>query len=489
MKITMEKQEIIAYVQRQIVSTSDRLRTLTHDRLGRPYPKRYIFVKLEEYLRDFLAKQEDSPRSIIITGLRGVGKTTVLAQACANLLQKNIIPSQRVLFLSLEEVVSVLDSSLAESLDAFQEIIGEKLDRTNTPVFLFIDEVQKDAHWGAILRSLYEKNKNIFIFCTGSSAVELQTNADIARRFLFEKLPPLSFGEYQMIHHQVYPVTGIKKKIIESLYFANSGKDGFDQLAQLQPSVLSYWTKAHRDDVEHYMKVGTLPFALSFPNEDAVNEDAVYDAIYLMLDAVATKDLVQFGKFEHDTLLAVKRLLFILAENDTTSMYQLERVLGISRLTIQNVLEALEKTELLIRIPAHGSNMTVAKQPVKYLFMSPAIRMSFFRITGNPQTFQTRKGKLLEDLVGTHLYREFVSRGAGTVRYDATQGGADFILQIENKRQIAIEVGLGAKDKKQLIQTMKKMPCEYGITISTNILAWDSEHRIMNLPMDYFLMM
>ncbi len=478
----MEKVEIIAYVQCQMASTSDRLRRFTHDRMGKPYPKRYIFFKLEKYLRDFLAKLEQSPRSIIITGLRGVGKTTVLAQACTDLLQKSV-PSQRILFLSLEEIVSVLDSTLTDVLEVYQEIIGEQLDSANTPVFLFLDEVQKDPRWGAVLRSLYEKNKNIFIFCTGSSAVELQTNADIARRFIFEKLPPLSFGEYQMIRRQVKPTTGIKQKMIGALYFANSGKDGFNQLAELQQSVLSYWSKARRDDVEHYMKVGTLPFALSYPNEDAV-----YEAISLMLDSVATKDLVQFGKFEHDTLLAVKRLLFILAENDTTSIYQLERVLGISRLTIQNVLEALEKTELLIRVPAHGSNMTVAKQPAKYLFMSPAIRMSFFRITGNIQTFQTRKGKLLEDLVGAHLYREFISRGAGTLRYDATQGGADFILQIENKRQIAIEVGLGSKDKKQLIQTMKKISCEYGITISANTLAWDEDLHILDLPMDHFLM-
>ncbi len=479
----MEKTEIIAYVQGQMASTSDRLHAFTHDRRGKSYPKRYIFFKLEKHLRDFLAKLEQSPRSIIITGLRGVGKTTVLAQACTDLLQKSV-PSQRVLFLSLEEIVNVLDSSLADMLNAFQEIIGERLDSTSTPVFLFLDEVQKDSHWGAILRSLYEKNKNIFIFCTGSSAVELQTNADIARRFLFEKLPPLSFGEYQMIRRRVNPVAGIKQKLIGALYFANSGLDGVNQLEQLRQSVLSYWAKASRDDVEHYMKVGTLPFALSFPNEDAV-----YDAISLMLDAVASKDLVQFGKFEHDTLLAVKRLLFILAENDTTSIYQLERVLGISRLTIQNVLEALEKTELLIRVPAHGSNMTVAKQPAKYLFMSPAIRMSFFRITGNAQTFQTRKGKLLEDLVGAHLYREFVSRGAGKVRYDAVQGGADFVLQIENKRQIAIEVGLGEKDKKQLIQTMKKIPCQYGVAISANTLAWDAKLHILDLPLDYFLMM
>ena len=35
---------------------------------------------------------------------------------------------------------------------------------------------------------------------------------------------------------------------------------------------------------------------------------------------------------------------------------------------------------------------------------------------------------------------------------------------------------------------MKKIPCEYGIAISTNTLAWNNELRILDLPLDYFLM-
>jgi len=119
-------------------------------------------------------------------------------------------------------------------------------------------------------------------------------------------------------------------------------------------------------------------------------------------------------------------------------------------------LDALEKAEVLIKIPAYGSNMTAAKKANKYLFMSPAIRMSFYYITGLESTFLVRQGKLLEDLVGSHLYREFILKNQAAIRYDSEEGGADFILQILNKKQIIIEVGLGEKGTKKLSAPWKK---------------------------------
>jgi len=478
----MEKIEIIKYIQGQMASTPERLQTFTHERSGKLFPKRHIYVKLQKYLADFGERKKETPRALVITGLRGVGKTTVMAQICASTL-KTQPASDHILFLSLEEAVQVLGVGISEVLDAFEDVIGESLERTQRDIYLFLDEVQKDPQWSSVLRSLYEKNKNIFICCTGSSAVELQTNADLARRFYFEKLPPLSFGEYQMITHGTYAMKGLKQLIGDALYKTPSGKDAYARLLKCETAINQYWAKVDRTDIDTYLKVGTMPFALTMPKEDAV-----YDAISLMLDKVTTKDLLEFGRFDQDTLLAMKRLLFLMAESDTMSSYQLERTLGIKRLTVQNMLDTLEKTELLIRVPAYGSNMTVAKKPSKYLFMSPAIRMSFLRMTGNQATFQTRKGRLLEDLIGAHLYREFVSRGAGQIRHDAEQGGADFILQIADRRQIALEVGIGKKDDRQLLQTMKKISCAYGITFSSGSLSWDEEKSTLRVPLDYFFL-
>ena len=121
--------------------------------------------------------------------------------------------------------------------------------------------------------------------------------------------------------------------------------------------------------------------------------------------------------------------------------------------------------------------------------MSSAIRMSFFSISGQENTFMTRKGKLLEDSVGSHLYREFILRGGGAFRYDSAQSGADFILQIGNKKQIIIEVGLGKKDRKQILSSMNRINSEYGIVFSSNPLTIDQAEKIINVPLDYYFLM
>jgi predicted AAA+ superfamily ATPase len=178
-----------------------------------------------------------------------------------------------------------------------------------------------------------------------------------------------------------------------------------------------------------------------------------------------------------------------MAENDVTSLTTLADKFGLSRLTLANIFDVLEKAELLVKISPHGSNMTIANKPNKYLFMSPAIRMSFFYFSGNEGTYSTRQGKLLEDSIGAHLYREFILRGVGVIRYDSAQGGADFILQIGNDRKIVIEVGLGKKDKKQVMATMRKIKSDYGIIFSSNELNMDMQENIVSVPLDYYFLM
>ena len=121
--------------------------------------------------------------------------------------------------------------------------------------------------------------------------------------------------------------------------------------------------------------------------------------------------------------------------------------------------------------------------------MSPAIRMSFFYFTGQESTYLTRQGKLLEDSIGAHLYQEFILKGQGAIRYDSEQGGADFILQILNNKQIIIEVGLGNKNKKQILNSMKKINSDYNLIFSNSGLEFDKESKIVSIPLDYYFLM
>ena len=472
-------QELVQYLQQQIRTTDERLKRFTHDAAGKKYPSRFMFVKLRQYINDFLLKKTGS-RMVIIPGFRGVGKTTLMSQLCVDYKSKN----KNVLFLSVEDAKNLFDAGIAELMSAYENILGDNLESLKEPVLIFLDEIQSDPKWAITLKSLFEKTSNVFFCCTGSSAVILQTTTNLARRAVFEKMPPMCFTEYEMIKNGEYPPSGLKEKIRQAIYFSKDSNDAYSNLLPLQPAVNQYWAKVNRNDIKNYLSYGSLPFALMMPGETAV-----YDAISMLLDKIIKFDLPTLGNFDVDTLGAVKRILFAIAENDTTSLHELGGKFEINRLTITGIFDALEKAELLIRIPAYGSNMTVAKKPAKYLFMSPAIRMSFFYFTGQESTYLTRQGKLLEDSIGSHLYREFILRNQGAIRYDSAQGGADFILQILNNRQIIIEVGMGNKNIKQIASSMEKINSIYNIIFSSSELSINPELKTIFIPLDYYFLM
>ncbi len=470
--------DLVPYLQQQIRTADRRLRRFTHDPGGKAYPGRFIFKKIEKYINDFLLKKA-GPKMVIIPGFRGVGKTTLMAQIC-----RTFQTNHQTLFLSVEDAKNLFDVGISELMTAYESILGQDLESVTTPILIFLDEIQSDPKWSVTLKSLFEKTSNVFFCCTGSSAVMLQTTSNLARRAVFEKMPPLCFTEFEMIKNNIYPVPGLKENLRQAVYFSANADQAYQHLKELQKDVHQYWIKADRHDIKKFVSYGTLPFSFMMPNEVAV-----YDSISLLLDKIIKLDLPALGSFDIQTLGAVKRILFAIAENDTTSLKLLEERFGINRLTIANIFDALEKAEVLIRVPAYGSNMTVAKKPVKYLFMTPAIRMSFFYFTGQENTYLSRQGKLLEDLIGSHLYREFIVRSQGAIRYDSAQGGADFILQIQNSKQLIIEVGLGSKDKKQILTSMKKINSDYNLIFSAASLQIDQESRTVSVPLEYYLLM
>lgn len=471
--------ELVEYLQKELLTTDARLKRFTHDPKGRKYPQRFMFVKIQKLVDGFLAKQQ-SNRLVIIPGFRGVGKTTLMAQIASEYKTK----IRRTLFLSVEDLRNFFDAGITDIASAYEEILGTNLETVKEPILIFLDEIQSDPNWALALKSLYEKTSNIFFCCTGSSAVVLQTTSDLARRAIFEKMPPMCFMEYVMLKNEVYPTTGLKDTIRQAIYFSTNAKEIYDTLNQIKSNVNQYWARVDRKEITSYLSFGSLPFTMRFSEETIA-----YERIQLLLDRIIQKDLPSLGSFDNETLGSIKRILLAISEDDRTSLNTLEKNIGISRLTIASVFDALEKAEVLIKVPAYGSNMTVAKKPNKYLFMSPALRMSFFHITGKRETFQTRQGKLLEDAVGSHLYREFIMRGKGAFRYDSAQGGADFILQIQNKKQIVIEVGMSEKTNKQVLETSKKIGSDYNIVYSSRDLRLDDDNQIVSVPLDFYFLM
>lgn len=468
------------YIQNQISQGSHRLRGHITDTLGKVYPKRPFYKKIEKCLEDFISKKTEQ-RWVVIPGLRGVGKTTILAQIFLSLTSRYDIT--RLLYISLDEVTTLLGSNLAETLEAFESILGKSFEKLEEPVFIFVDEAQYDPNWGVALKTLFDKTKKVFILTTGSSAISLQANTDIHRRAFFNKLYPLSFTESQNLKHEIKIPEELSHKLKQAVYFSKNTGEIYKSLSLLKSEVLQYWSRVDKYEIQNYLINGTLPFALGMETTRG------YESILGLLDKMIAKDIESLKLFDAQTVANIKRLLFLLADaNDVLSVSKLPNLVGIgSSITIQRVFSVLEQAELLIRIPPYGSQKSRITKPSKYLFMSPSIRMALLGLVGKETSMQTRMGKLLEDAVGLHLRHELKEQGE--IAYDQATGGADFILQMTNQKEIVIEVGMGKKDLTQVKNTMEKIKSDIGILISDNELEYHQKEKIISLPLQYFFLM
>ncbi len=473
----MNKEKIIYFLNEQIAHADFRAKAYVFDDNHQKYPQRNIYVKMNAHLDKFL-KGNTSNRWITLTGLRGAGKTTILSQIFSDCKNKDAYR----LFLSLDQTSQILNVSLDEIISTYEELIGKSLESLDKPLLLFLDEVQYDTKWAITLKSIFDRSNKVFIFATGSAALLMNTNPDITRRAVFEKLFPLSFTEYLKIKHQKYEEKGLGKEIREAIFSANNAKEVFDRLEILQKKANKYYLGIARYEFAKYLNYGSLPFMVA-----SDNEAIVYDQINKTLDRVVSGDIASTGRFGTDIVSKIPAILYSVADMDAFNFSTLSTAFNISRPKVIEIFELLEHTEVLHRIYPYGSHLNQARKPSKYLFSSPAFRAMYYKMIGNTISEENAKGKLLEDLVCMYLYRILYKNPGQSLTYDSAKGGADFILGLGTKKFV-IEVGSGKKGYKQIMNTSKKVNAIYSLIISNSNLEYSKEFNAVKIPLSLFLL-
>ncbi|MCL6087144.1 MAG: ATP-binding protein [Actinobacteria bacterium] len=147
--------------------------------------KRKIFSEVYKYI--------NLRQILIFTGLRRVGKTTLMFQIIDFLISdKNIHPIQ-ILYFSFDESIE----NLEEILKNYEtEILKEKI--STIQVYLFFDEVQKLENWPSKIKIIYDLYPNVKIFLSGSAAINLKkgTRESLAGRYFDFVIETLDFDEY-----------------------------------------------------------------------------------------------------------------------------------------------------------------------------------------------------------------------------------------------------------------------------------------------------
>lgn len=399
---------------------------------------RFILDELIERVNDYL--EEGKTGTILLPGLRGTGKTTLLGQLYFYILSK----TSEVVYIPVDEL-SLLGFNLYESIEKYIELF-----RPEKPIIL-LDEVHYDKKWELTLKVLHDRMRYLII-ATGSSALRLRESPDLARRARHIDVKPLTFLEY---HH----LKGEKVKRIglEALFEFNE-----DLLGKAIRKGLRY------GEYERYLRLGSLPVALELSEREA------YETIFMLVERIVYKDLKEVRNFDASTLDSAMKLLFVLAnpKGERFSYERLSKTLGVSKSTVIELVRAFVRSGLLIEIPPVGSLTKKVRKSPKLKFLSPSMRASIVH-----KFESVDEAALLEDAVAFYLH------SVGRLEYEPGKGGADFLL-IRNGKRYVVEVGLGKDDSSQVKRSIKRLKAEKGIVIGKE---FDVRDDILMIPWWGFL--
>lgn len=480
------------YLQNQLVRAAKDLEQYLNDKKGHPYKPRYLFEDIKKCIDDFIAGKTEV-RIYGIPGLRGIGKTTLVAQIYKYILSKY---PNNLLYISVDQITELLQSNLYATLLEFQNIIGTQFSGLTKPYFLFIDEIHFDSRWPSVLKWIYDGSRNVFVICTGSSALSLQAKAsDLARRIIYKKMYPMNFTEYINLKthkaaHEKSLITPISIPselsgvVREAVLYSPDANACYNKLKSVASDIKDYWLSVDKMEIDKYLRYGTMPFAIHEENENT--------CAYLaneIIDRVIEKDLPELRKFNQNTLSRAKHILLMTAGSDEVSFTSFAKNLtDISIVTLMELFDAFEKAEMLIRAHPYGSVFKKVRKPSKYHFMSPALRLSLLRTVESNAVFSKYLGKFLEDIVALSVYRHLREPKLSHLDYDSAKNGADFIIQMGMKN-IALEVGYGKKGIKQVINSMKKHRSAYGMVVSRDPLEFIESENIIKIPLETFLLL
>jgi len=341
-----------------------------------------------------IAKALSDSRIIVITGMRRVGKTTAVRW----LLDQ--ISTNNKLFMDLER----LDQRAVFEEQNYDLVLNyfrnQGLDPSK-PMTIALDEIQYVPNLPSVIKYLYDHFGIKFIL-TGSSSFYLKNyfSESMAGRKIIYEMFPLSFGEFLSFKGIPY----YRRHSFSEMLF---DKHEYERL------------KAHYDE---FIKYGGLPNVVLEPNPEVKREilNDIFSS-YINIDVQTLADFRKIGELQ--------RLLQILAirMGNRIDYSKLSLIVGISRPTLNEYLEFLEKTYIIYQLPAYSSVDKSVALGKKLYFRDNGIA-SILAYPG--------EGALYENAIFNQL------RDYGELAYlsKGKEFEIDFILNAGNSEATALEV-------------------------------------------------
>ncbi len=462
-----EKEHLLKYTFEKLSEAPK----LVETHLKHIHGHRNAYFELKKHADNFMKDEnsENAERLIVLPGLRGVGKTTIVFQIYNYLTNEKKIPHDRILYFSADELKAYLDKKILDVIDTFIRYIHRTSPTyLEEKLFIFVDEAHYDPEWSETAKVLFDKNRKIFMIFTGSSALSLELNVDAARRATKEIVFPMNFSEYLILKWGLILPKDTSESVINLIFHSNDDlfvENAILKETELIKKLLSLKIrKPIEEEWNDFVCFNGFPFTLNITQTES------HEKIYDMVERVVEKDVFSIHSFNINTRNIVFRILSFLALQPPggTSDAKLSKYLGVSPTLVQNILNAIENARLIFSIKPYGGAGKTIRKPWKYYFLSPSINAAMRSKLGHFNISDRHMfGVLLETLVASSLIRmKETSNPFMGIFYDPQEEGVDFLIHDGEGNIIPIEVGYGEKNKRQIEKAIEKYNSKWGVIVS-----------------------
>jgi len=456
-------------------------------------PTRYIFSYFKKIIDGFLTDEiNEFEKIILLPGIRGVGKTTLLMQIFkiekflnpnnswdAKILQNLNKLDYRFYFdvskFHFEQI------TLNEFFKFFEKVNNFNFVGLDKKIILLLDEVHFDDRWSLFLKILFDStkgHKNLLVIATGSSAINLKISADLMRRSTVKELFPMKFNEYLILKHNIFPIKNLSQELKEIIFNSKDAKEVFRKLKDKKSEIDRFFANLPFGCEDEFFKNGGFPFVVGLQNQVEIAE-----RIKNVINGIITKDIITLKRFKTETISKINDLLYLLANSDLISYEKLLNALRIDNIrTLSALLDVLVMSGILVKVKSYGRTYGTTRKTPKFLFITPSIRSAIL-----DNIFPTGvEGKKLEDYFALIFEKDLKKVIAHSLYYDIAEAGADFVLTLNDRSNIVIEVGFSKEEIKQVAFTMKKVKSRYGLVFGSRDLEFIN-NSIVKVPLRFLM--
>lgn len=336
---------------------------------------------------DILRKSLNTSEIIFLTGLRRIGKTTLLKSVIYDLIESGNVKPANIFYVSLDDY-SLAKLSIIDIIDEYRKAL--KL-RFSEKIFLFLDEIGYKKEFELQLKNLYD-SQNVKIFASSSNSSILRNKkAFITGRQKLIEILPLDFQEY-LTFKQIK--IGKRDSHLFEKYF------------------------------EEYLQTGGIPEFVLRGEIDYLRD---------LVDDIIMKDIAVAYNIKNQFILKDYFLLLMERAGKVFSINKIANILNITPDTAKRYLEYFQSTYLIHLLPRYGKTNERILSAKKIYAADLGIRSLFSGFRD--------KGSLFEN----YVYLKIKHRKPAYIYKDGCE--IDFLTEDKTLIEVKYNAELNGKQK------------------------------------------